>query len=200
MKENKDDDNFEILGDSKEIKQIILNKENEDKENNFEIIEDKKEMKIVQLMNDNDDEDNCDYFEETKPIKRVKVILVGESGVGKTCIIYRYVHEAFNEDTLSTLSVSSEEKIVKLDDENKTEIKFDIWDTCGQEKFRNIASVFYKNAKAILLVYDQTSVDSFEKMKNFWYNDVQEKSDKDVCKFYFYLSNYYIYSYCRCFK
>lgn len=162
--ENENDDKFVIIEKKSDDNFEIPKEDNEEKEDYFDILQEKKE-----------------------DLKQVKIILIGESGVGKTCIIYRYVYEKFDEGTLSTIATSFEEKIVTLSDENKTEIKMEIWDTCGQEKYRNIANVFYKNSKAALLVYDSTSVESFEKIKEFWYNDIKEKADEDIGKFYFYL-------------
>ena len=122
--------------------------------------------------------------EEEEEEKTIKVILIGESGVGKTSIIYRYVEDIFNEETLSTISVSSMEKRITLNDENnkKIFIKFEIWDTCGQEKYRNLAHLFYKGAQAAILVYDSTSKESFEIVKSFWYEKLKENSSKDIGK------------------
>ena len=115
-------------------------------------------------------------------LKKIKVILVGESGVGKTCIIYRYIEDKFNEDTLSSISMSCAEKKIKLNDENKTEMLFEIWDTCGQEKYRHLSNLYFKDAKAAILVYDTTSKSSFNDIKDYWYNSVKENFDKDISK------------------
>jgi small GTP-binding protein len=119
-------------------------------------------------------------------LKKIKVILVGESGVGKTCIIYRYIEDKFNEDTLSSISMSCAEKKIKLNDENKTEMLFEIWDTCGQEKYRHLSNLYFKEAKAAILVYDTTSKSSFNDIKNYWYNNVKEHSSKDISKSFLY--------------
>ena len=133
-----------------------------------------------------------DDEKDDEEIKKIKVILVGESGVGKTCLIYRYVYGEFNDDTLCTISASSSEKTITLDDENKTKIKFEIWDTCGQEKYRNIVNIFFKDAKVAILVYDSTSRSSFNDLKNFWYNKVKENSSEDISKLLNYiLLNFY---------
>jgi small GTP-binding protein len=119
-------------------------------------------------------------------LKKIKVILVGESGVGKTCIIYRYIEDKFNEDTLSSISMSCAEKKIKLNDENKTEMLFEIWDTCGQEKYRHLSKLYFKEAKAAILVYDTTSKTSFNDIKNYWYNNVKENSSEDISKRFLY--------------
>ena len=118
--------------------------------------------------------------EDLGKIKEIKVILVGEPGVGKTCIIYRYITGRFNEDTINTISVSSEKKIITLDDKNNTKVELNIWDTCGQEKFRNLVNAFFIDAKAAILVYDSTSLKTFNQIKDFWYNKVKECAPEDI--------------------
>ena len=120
--------------------------------------------------------------EELRKKKEIKLILVGEAGVGKTCIIYRYINDRFNEDTINTITASSEKKLITLNDKNNTrvEVEFDIWDTCGQEKFRNLVNIFFKDAKAAILVYDSTSIRTFNQIKDFWYNKVKECAPEDL--------------------
>ena len=101
-------------------------------------------------------------------IPELKMILLGESGVGKTSIINQFTSGIFDEDTGSSLSaqfVSKEIEIEKLCEK----IKFDIWDTAGQEQYRAIAKIFYKNAKIIILCYDITNRHSFNELKEYWY-------------------------------
>jgi small GTP-binding protein len=100
--------------------------------------------------------------------ENIKVVLLGEPGVGKTCIINRFSYDKYNEKTVSSISAQFITKNFKLEDINK-EIKFEIWDTAGQEKFHSLAKIFYKDAKVICLVYDITLRESFEKMKSYWY-------------------------------
>ena len=116
-------------------------------------------------------------------IKIYKVCLVGESGVGKTCIIDRFVKNIFREDEPPTVSASYSEKLIQLDDYT---IKFNIWDTAGQEKYRSVGKLFYKDANAAILVYDITSQNSFEEIKNYWYNEIKEHAPDNINKFYFY--------------
>ena len=119
-------------------------------------------------------------MEENNEGKIAKVILVGETGVGKTALIYRYINDKFNFDTMSTITASFEEKTITLNDENKTKIAFRIWDTCGQEKYRDLANIFFNDTKAVILVYDSTSRQSFNEMKNYWYNKVKESTDENI--------------------
>ena len=101
-------------------------------------------------------------------IETVKVVLLGEAGVGKTCIISQFISGVFDPDTISSLSAQFITKTLDFKDIKKS-IKFEIWDTAGQERFRSLAKIFYKDAKVICLVYDITSKKSFDELKNFWY-------------------------------
>ena len=117
----------------------------------------------------------------------VKVVLLGEAGVGKTCIISQFISGVFDPDTISSLSAQFISKTIEFKDINKT-IKFDIWDTAGQEKFRALAKIFYKDAKVICLVYDITSDKSFEALKEFWYEQ-QTKLNVDGDPIYAVVAN-----------
>ena len=101
-------------------------------------------------------------------IPTIKVVLIGESGVGKTCIINQFISNKFDPDQSSSLSAQFISKTLEFKDINKT-LKFDIWDTAGQERFRSLAKIFYKDAKVICLCYDITSKPSFEALTKFWY-------------------------------
>ena len=102
----------------------------------------------------------------------VKVVLLGESGVGKTCIISQFVDHKFDQSVLSSLSAQFVSKTIEYIDFGKA-IKFDIWDTVGQERFRSMAKIFYKDAKVVIFVYDITSQKSFDALQNFWYEEIK---------------------------
>ena len=91
----------------------------------------------------------------------IKVVLVGESGVGKTSIIQQFTAKKFDPHRETSLSAQFISKTVNFQDLGK-EIKFDIWDTVGQEKYRSLAKIFYKDAKVIVFVYDITTEYSFK--------------------------------------
>ena len=110
-----------------------------------------------------------------------KVVFIGESGVGKTSILIRYSKNEFKSNQLPTISANFISKTVILDDEN-TGIKFEIWDTAGQEKYRSLAKVFYKNAGVCVFVYDITRKSSFKALKSFWINEVKNNTIKDCSK------------------
>ena len=112
---------------------------------------------------------------EENPI-RCKTILVGNSGVGKTSIISRYMGK-FNPNEKTTIGASFTNKIETV---NNKEIIFEIWDTAGQERFRSINTIFYQDAYICLLVFDITSRKSFEDLKEYWYNSVAEQSSKNI--------------------
>ena len=111
-----------------------------------------------------------------KPIP-CKVILVGESGVGKTSIISRYIKNWYNDDHPSTLSPLSLKKNIIIDGYN---IDLEIWDTAGQEQYRSIASLFYKDALICILVYDITKRKSFENIQSYWHFSVTENGLKGI--------------------
>ena len=105
-----------------------------------------------------------------------KVIVVGDSGVGKTSIINRYI-ENFNPDEKATIGASFSSKLQLVDNYN---ISFDIWDTAGEERFRSVNSIFYKEASICLIVYDITNLKSFQNIKDYWYKSVKENAIPDI--------------------
>jgi small GTP-binding protein len=109
----------------------------------------------------------------------IKVVLIGESGTGKTSIIQRYAYEIFDPNCASSISSQYITKKIELTDINKT-LQVNIWDTAGQEKYRSMAKLFYKDAKIILFVYDITSKQSFEEIKNFWLSQVEQNCEVGV--------------------
>ena len=105
-----------------------------------------------------------------------KVILVGDSGVGKTSIINRYL-DTFDPNEKTTIGASFSSKITIIDG---YKISFDIWDTAGEERFRSVNSIFYKEAYVCLIVYDITKENTFQSIKKFWYNSVKENANKEL--------------------
>ena len=108
----------------------------------------------------------------------IKVVLLGEVGVGKTSIIKQFAFNQFdNESILSTYATFVSKK---MEFKDSGIITFDIWDTAGQEKYRSITSVFYKNAKIIILVYDITNNKSFDEIQNYWYEQIKINCDNAI--------------------
>ena len=111
---------------------------------------------------------------------KCKVVLIGESGVGKTSIINRYSKNTFSPKLTSTPGDLFTAKAVDFKEYNKT-IKFEIWDTLGQQKYRSLAKVFYKiEAAACILVYDITKKQTFEELKNFWIKDIKANASPNT--------------------
>ncbi len=110
-----------------------------------------------------------------------KVVLIGESGVGKTSIISRYISNTFKSQLMSTPGANFVTKMIIMEDDNQS-IKFEIWDTAGQERYRALAKVFYKNAAVCVLVYDITRKASFDELKNYWIKEIKENALPNVSK------------------
>ena len=131
------------------------------------------------------------YADDDEDFITCKVVLLGESGVGKTSIIQRYINNSFNPGVSSTGGANFTSKTMNFVEE-KRRIKFEIWDTAGQEKFRSLAKVFYKNAAVCVLVYDICRSESFEELENFWVDEIKNSVNADVCMFIF--LNFFIFN------
>ena len=107
-----------------------------------------------------------------------KIVLLGESGVGKTSIITQFIDENFTDDQQSTTGATFSSK--ELQCSNGKVLKFDIWDTAGQEKYRALTKMFYKDASAAILVYDITRKESFNEIQNYWAGEIKEHSPKKI--------------------
>ena len=110
-----------------------------------------------------------------------KVVLIGESGVGKTSIIARYTTNTFKSQLAITSGANFVTKNVIMEEENQS-IKYEIWDTAGQERYRALAKVFYKNAAVCILVYDITRKTSFNEIKNYWIKEIKDNAQPNVSK------------------
>ena len=108
----------------------------------------------------------------------VKVVLLGEAGVGKTSIIHQFTYHQFDPDCISSISAQFISKAIEY--KGYGAIKYDIWDTAGQERYRSMAKIFYKDSKVIIFVYDITSEPTFDGMKNYWYEQVKINCEKDA--------------------
>ena len=102
----------------------------------------------------------------------LKIVLIGEAGVGKTSIISQFIEKSFQEDIESSVGGSFSSKTLIVDDNQL--LNLEIWDTAGQERYRSLTKMFYKEASSAVLVYDITRKDSFEQIKEFWINQVKE--------------------------
>ena len=104
----------------------------------------------------------------------VKITLLGDPGVGKTCIINRFTEDKFIQKG-STKGAQYSNKNLKI---RNNLVKMDIWDTAGQEQYRSMGRNFYKDSYIVCLVYDITNKDSFEDLKNIWYNELITYGEK----------------------
>ncbi|XP_075797732.1 ras-related protein Rab-26 isoform X2 [Microtus pennsylvanicus] len=106
-----------------------------------------------------------------------KVMLVGDSGVGKTCLLVRFKDGAFLAGTfISTVGIDFRNKVLDVDG---MKVKLQIWDTAGQERFRSVTHAYYRDAHALLLLYDITNKDSFDNIQA-WLTEIQEYAQRDV--------------------
>mmetsp|Transcript_5685 Transcript_5685/g.5859 ORF Transcript_5685/g.5859 Transcript_5685/m.5859 type:complete len:218 (-) Transcript_5685:372-1025(-) len=105
-----------------------------------------------------------------------KMIIIGDSGVGKTNILSRYIKNSFSFDTRSTVGVEFGAKKVEV---NGFKVKNQIWDTAGQERYRSITNTYYKGAKGALVVYDIAKRDTFDNVSK-WINELRMNGEKDV--------------------
>ena len=105
----------------------------------------------------------------------IKITLLGNPGVGKTCIISRYIDDTFDENNPSTIGANYSEKLIK---KHGKEYELDIWDTAGQEKFHSLGKHFYKESYIVCFVYDITNEESLQSLKTIWYPDLQKYGEK----------------------
>ena len=112
---------------------------------------------------------------EIEEERDIKIILLGETGVGKTSIINRYINNEFNNEAPSTLGASFATKEVKMD---KIKYLVNVWDTSGQEKYHSVTNLFINGSNIVILVYSIDSQISFDGL-DYWYNTIKEKLEGD---------------------
>lgn len=127
---------------------------------------------------ENSEEINIEEVEsqEIKEDFKLKIVIIGDSGVGKTNLLKRFVSNVFTENTKATVGVEFMTKSYKI---NKHIFKIELWDTAGQERYKSITAVYYKGAKGALIVYDTTSKPSFDDIDK-WLNEIRDKSSNDI--------------------
>lgn len=131
-------------------------------------------------------------FDNKQSIKQAqfKLVLLGESAVGKSSIVQRFVKNSFDEFRESTIGAAFLTQSIKLTKDEIINnngdincddiiIKFEIWDTAGQERYRSLASMYYRNAQAAIVVYDITQIESLEKAK-YWIKELQKQANNDI--------------------
>lgn len=106
----------------------------------------------------------------------IKLLLIGDSGVGKSCILLRFSDDSFTSSFITTIGIDFKIKTIELDGKK---IKLQIWDTAGQERFRTITTAYYRGAMGILLVYDVTDETSFQNIRN-WIRNIEQHAADNV--------------------
>jgi small GTP-binding protein len=108
-----------------------------------------------------------------------KVVLLGETGVGKTSIIAQFMENEFSDDQPATTGATFVSKSLHIRHFNKL-LNFEIWDTAGQEKFRSLSKMFYKDSAVVILVYDITNTKTFDELQYYWINQIKEHAPKKI--------------------
>ncbi|KAI8343909.1 rab-type small GTP-binding protein [Chlamydoabsidia padenii] len=108
----------------------------------------------------------------------IKLLLIGDSGVGKSCLLLRFSDDSFTPSFITTIGIDFKIRTIELDGKR---IKLQIWDTAGQERFRTITTAYYRGAMGILLVYDVTDERSFGNVRN-WFSNIEQHANEGVNK------------------
>jgi len=108
-------------------------------------------------------------MEEDPILTNLKILIIGESGVGKSSLLLRFTDDAFDPEISATIGVDFKVKVISIDG-NK--VKLAIWDTAGQERFRTLTPSYYRGGQGAILVYDVTNRDSFQKVED-WLNELE---------------------------
>jgi len=108
----------------------------------------------------------------------IKLLLIGDSGVGKSCLLLRFSDDQFTPSFITTIGIDFKIKTIELEGKR---IKLQIWDTAGQERFRTITTAYYRGAMGILLVYDVTDEQSFSNIRN-WIRNIEQHAADNVNK------------------
>ena len=114
--------------------------------------------------------------QNTKENFKFKLVIIGDSGVGKTNLVKRFISNSFDKESKATIGVEFKSKSYLI---NGKICKIEIWDTAGQERYKSITAAYYKGAKGALIVYDVTNKFSFMNIDK-WYNEIKEKANKDI--------------------
>ncbi|KAG5636546.1 GTPase Ypt2 [Sphagnurus paluster] len=108
----------------------------------------------------------------------IKLLLIGDSGVGKSCLLLRFCDDAWTPSFITTIGIDFKIRTIELDGKR---IKLQIWDTAGQERFRTITTAYYRGAMGILLVYDVTDERSFNNIRT-WHSNIEQHASEGVNK------------------
>lgn len=107
-----------------------------------------------------------------------KLLIIGNSGVGKSCLLVRFADDIYLDNYIATIGVDFKIKSLEVEEKN---VKLQIWDTAGQDRFRNITASYYRGAAGIMIVYDITDPESFNNI-NSWLIEIEKNASKEVYK------------------
>ena len=116
----------------------------------------------------------------------IKIVVTGRCGCGKTSIISRLVSESFSEEYISTEGGTFHHAEFSYHEFQDKQLKMEVWDTAGQEKYKALTKLFYTNSDAVVLVYDITNKESYNDLKEYWYNQVKECVEDNISKIILY--------------
>ena len=103
----------------------------------------------------------------------IKLVFIGDSSVGKTCLLMRFSENRFSADHMPTIGIDFKIKMMQVHDKR---VKMQLWDTAGQERFQTITANYYKGAEGVLLVYDSTQAQTFSNIRN-WLKQIDQNAD-----------------------
>ena len=112
----------------------------------------------------------------------IKIVVTGRCGCGKTSIISRLSSESFSEEYISTEGGTFHRVEFMYPEFQGQRLKMEVWDTAGQDKYKALTKLFYKNSNAVVLVYDITNSESYTDLKEYWYQQVRECVDDNISK------------------
>jgi small GTP-binding protein len=112
---------------------------------------------------------------DSSNIKNIKIVLIGDCGVGKSSISLRYTSNEFDNNYISTGGAAYSTKLIQKYGDN---LQLDIWDTAGQERYRSLGRTFYKDAFIVILVYDITREETFNNLKNIWMEELNKNGEE----------------------
>ena len=110
---------------------------------------------------------------------KIKLLMIGDSGVGKSCLVLRFSNNEFTSSFITTIGIDFKIKTCEIAGKR---VKLQLWDTAGQERFRTITNAYYRGAHGVLLVYDVTDEHSFMNIRS-WMNNIHEHANESISKF-----------------
>eukprot|EP01084_Bolivina_argentea_P216106 367132_1 len=109
---------------------------------------------------------------------KIKLLMIGDSGVGKSCLVLRFSNNQFTSSFITTIGIDFKIKTIEIDGKR---VKIQLWDTAGQERFRTITNAYYRGADGVLLVYDVTDEHSFMNIRT-WMNNIEQHASESISK------------------